>query len=122
MAKESVIYLKVESKFYDDKLKRAVQGMQHFEQQCEQTGKSLSDADQKTVEYIKALGDMGTVATSSTGKLNELTKAFTELSVQYQKMSAAEKKSAPGQALASSLDKLKGRIGELKGQIDTAKS
>ena len=122
MAKESVIYLKVESKFYDDKLKRAVQGMQHFEQQCEQTGKSLSDADQKTVEYLKALGDMGTVATSSTGKLNELTKAFTELSVQYQKMSAAEKKSAPGQALASSLDKLKGRIGELKGQIDTAKS
>ena len=38
------------------------------------------------------------------------------------KMSAAEKKSAPGQALAGSLDKLKGRIGELKGQIDTAKA
>ena len=121
MAKESVIYLKVESKFYDDKLKRAVQGMQHFEQQCEATGKSLADADKKTLDYINALGDMGTVATSATGKLNELTKAYTELSVQYQKMSAAEKKSAPGQALAGSLDKLKGRIGELKGQIDTAK-
>ena len=121
MANESVIYLKVESKFYDDKLKRAVQGMQHFEQQCEATGKSLADADKKTLDYINALGDMGTVATSATGKLNELTKAYTELSVQYQKMSAAEKKSAPGQALAGSLDKLKGRIGELKGQIDTAK-
>ena len=122
MAKESVIYLKVESKFYDDKLKRAVQGMQHFEQQCEATGKSLADADKKTLDYISALGDMGTVATSATGKLNELTKAYTELSVQYQKMSAAEKKSAPGQALAASLDKLKGRIGDLKGQIDTAKN
>ena len=117
MAKESVIYLKVESKFYDDKLKRAVQGMQHFEQQCEQAGKSLSDADKKTVEYVRALGDMGTVSTTTKGKLNELSNAFTELTLQYNNFTEEEKKSPIGVGLLKSLDLIKGRVVELKEQL-----
>ena len=118
MAKESVIYLKVDSKFYDDKIKRATDGIKAFEEDCKKAGKSLSEADNKTVEYTKALGNMGTVAKSAKGQMVELTKSFTELSLSYKKMTDEEKASPFGKAMAASIDQLKGRIVSLKTDLD----
>ena len=70
------------------------------------------------MEFTRSLGKMDTTATTAKGKLGEMTKAFTDLSVQYKNMTDEEKKSPFGQALSKSLDELKGRIGESKTQLD----
>lgn len=113
--------LKVDSKEYDSKIQRATAGLLAFEKECQSAGKSMADASKEQVEFAKSLGQMDTVANSSTQKLGELKKAFTELNVQYQNMTKAEKNSDYGKALKGSLDQLKGRIGDLNGQIGKAK-
>ena len=66
---------------------------------------------------MRALGQMDTTSRTATGKLAEMKKTFTELSVVYKNMSDQEKASPVGQALAQSLDQLKSRIGESKSQL-----
>ena len=113
-----VTRLVVESKEYDSKIQRATAGLTALEQHCKATGKSLADVDKETLDYVKALGKMETVSSSAVGSLSELQKAFKELSVQYKNLSADEKKSPYGKAMAASLEQLKGRIGDLGGQLD----
>ena len=112
-----VTRLVVESKEYDSKIARATQGLTQFEKKCREAGGTLEFVEKEDLEFVKALGQMETVSSSATGKLGELKKAFTELSVQYKNLTDAEKQSPYGQALAGSLDQIKGRIGELGGQL-----
>ena len=109
--------LKVDSKEYDSKIQRATSGLLAFEKQCQSAGKSMADASKEEVEFAKSLGQMDTVASSATGKLGELKKAFTELSIQYQNLTKEEKQSPYGKALAGSLEQLKGRIKGLEGNL-----
>lgn len=74
--------------------------------------------EKDTLEYVRALGQMDTVSRTATGKLSEMKKTFTELSVVYKNMTDEEKNSPFGKALATSLDQLKARIGESKMQLD----
>ena len=117
MAKESVIYLKVESKFYDDKIKRATEGIKHFEEECRTAGKSLDQADKKTLDYVKALGDMGTVAKTAKGQLREYTNALNDLTSTYKAMSDAEKNSEFGKAMSASIEQIKVKAADLQDQI-----
>lgn len=115
-----VTRLVVESKEYDSKIARATSGLTQFEKKCREVGGTLEFVEKEDLDFVKALGQMDTVATTATGKLGELKKAFTELSVQYKNLTDAEKQSPYGQALAGSLDELKGRIGDLGKQISEA--
>ena len=74
--------------------------------------------EKETLDYVRALGQMDTTSRTATGKLAEMKKTFTELSVVYKNMTDEEKNSPFGKALATSLDQLKGRIGESKVQLD----
>ena len=109
--------MKLESQDFDNKLKSATANLQHMEREVRRTGASFEYADKEELEFLQSLGRMETKALDSSGKLKELTKSFTELSIVYKNMTEEEKKSAPGQALAASIDQIKGRIGDLKGQI-----
>lgn len=109
--------LKVESSEYDAKIKRAQQGLLNLENSLKKSGRSFADADAEQVKYVRSLGRMETVSKTAKGKINELSQAFTELSMQYKRMSDQEKSSAYGKALSKSLDELKGRIGDAKGQL-----
>ena len=109
--------LKVDSQEYDNKIKNAVQGLQHLERSARDAGKSLNDASKEQVEYVRSLGNMETKATSARGKLSELTKGYTELSMQYRRMTDEDKRGDYGKALGQSLDQLKGRINGLKGDL-----
>ena len=109
--------LKVDSQEYDNKIKNAVQGLQHLERSARDAGKSLNDASKEQVEYVRSLGSMETKATSARGKLSELTKGYTELSMQYRRMTDEEKRGDYGKGLAQSLDQLRGRISGLKGDL-----
>ena len=107
---DSILRLKVDSQEYDQKIKRAAEGIQRYAEQCRKAGGTLEHLDDGVEEFVRALGQMETVSKSAKGSINEMTKAFTELSVQYNKLTDEEKNATFGQALKVSLDELKGRI------------
>ena len=116
---DAIVRLRVESSEYDQKLSRATQQLQHMEKEVRRTGATFAYADKEELEFVRSLGSMETKADSAKGKIAEMTKSFTELSLQYNRLTKEEKASPFGQALAASLDQLKGRIkateGDLKG-------
>ena len=109
--------LKVESSEYDSKIQRAAKGLQHLEAATRSAGKTMADASKEDIEFTRALGQMETVSNDAKGKIGELTKAFTNLSVQYNNLTKQEKQSPYGKALAGSLDQLKGRIKGAKSEM-----
>ena len=115
---ESILRLKVNSAEYDNKLKQAAQGLTRYADECRKVGGTLEVVEKETLDYVRALGQMDTTSRTATGKLVEMKKTFTELSVVYKNMTDEEKNSPFGKALATSLNQLKGRIGESKVQLD----
>ena len=115
---DSVVRLTVNSSEYDQKLKRAAEGLTRYADECRKVGGTLEVVEKDTLEYVRAIGQMDTTSRTATGKLAEMKKTFTELSVVYKNMTDEEKNSPFGKALATSLDQLKGRIGESKMQLD----
>ena len=109
--------LKLESGEYDSKVKRATQSLLHMEAECRKVGQTMATAGKEQVAFARSLGQMETVSTHVRGKLNELTQSYTELMVQYKRLSDEEKRSPFGRALSSSLDQLKGRIADTKQQL-----
>lgn len=107
---DSILRLKVDSQEYDQKIKRASEGIQKYATECKKAGGTLTQLDDGVEEFVKALGQMDTVSRSTKGSINEMTKAFTDLSVQYNRLTEEEKQSPFGRALSSSLEQLKGRI------------
>ena len=109
--------LKVDSTEYDSKIKRATQGLLAMEDACRKVGGTLSILEEDERKFVQGLGQMETVSRSARGRLSELTQAYTDLSVQYKRLTDEEKKGDFGKALSSSLEQLKGRIGEAKQQL-----
>ena len=115
---DSILRLRVDSAEYDNKLKQAAQGLNRYADECRKVGGTLEVVEKETLDYVRALGQMDTTSRTATGKLAEMKKTFTELSVVYKNMTDEEKNSPFGKALSTSLDQLKGRIGESKVQLD----
>ena len=115
---DSILRLRVSSEEYDNKLKQAAQGLTRYADECRKVGGTLEVVEKETLDYVRALGQMDTTSRTATGKLAEMKKTFTELSVVYKNMTDEEKNSPFGKALSTSLDQLKGRIGESKVQLD----
>ena len=109
---DSILRLKVDSQEYDNKLKRATEGLQRYAEGCKKAGGTLAHLDDGVEEFVKSLGNMDTVSKSAKGSINEMTKSFTELSVVYNKLTEEEKNSPFGKALNDSLNTLKSRIQE----------
>ena len=118
---DSIVRLKVDSQEYDQKLRRAAEGLQRYADGCRQVGGTLSVVEQETLDFVKAVGQMDTVSRTATGKLAEMNKAFIELSMQYKQMTDEEKQSPFGRALSQSLDQLKTRINDSKTQLNDVK-
>ena len=107
---DSILRLRVQSEEYDNKLKRASEAIQRYAEKCREAGGTLEHLDDGVLDFVRSLGQMDTVSKSAKGSIGELTKAFTDLSVQYNKLTDEEKNAPFGKALKSSLDELKGRI------------
>lgn len=114
---DSILRLKVESQEYDNKLKRAAEGIQRYADGCKKAGGTLTQLDDGVEKFVKELGKMETVSRSAKGQVGEMTKAFTDLSLQYKRLTDEEKKSPFGRALAQSLDQLKDRINDTQKNI-----
>ena len=109
--------LKLESGEYDSKIKRATQGLLQMEQECRKVGGTLAVLEKDQLEYVKGLGKMETVSQSARGRVSELTRAYTELSIQYKRLTDEEKKGDFGMALSQSLDQLRTRIQQSKKDL-----
>ena len=83
---DSILRLKVDSQEYDNKLKRAAEGLQRYADGCRKAGGTLTQLDEGVEDFVKALGNMETVSKSAKGSIAEMTKVFTEMSVQYNKL------------------------------------
>ena len=114
---DSILRLQVESQEYDAKLKRATEGLQRYVDGCRKVGGTLEVVEKETLDYVKAIGQIETVSRSATGKLSEMKRAFTDLSVQYNQLTDAEKTAPFGKSLAASLDQLKTRIRETRTEL-----
>lgn len=114
---ESILRLKVQSEEYDSKLKRAAEGLNRYIEGCRKAGGTLEHVDDGVKEFTQQLGKMETVAGGARGKLGEMTKAFTDLTMQFNAMSDAEKRGQFGKALSSGLDELKQRIISTKQEL-----
>ena len=116
---DSILRLKVESQEYNAKLKRAADGLNRYVENCRKVGGTLEHVEQETLDFVKAIGRMETVSKTASGKLSEMKKAFTEFSMQYKEMSAAEKNSPVGRALSQSLDQLRTRIRDTQRDLQS---
>lgn len=114
---DAIVRLKVESQEYDSKLERATQKLQHMENECRKIGGTFEYVDKEQMDLVKSLGQMETKATTARGKVAEMTKSYTELSLQYKRLSDQEKQSPFGKAMAQSLDQLKSRIKDASSEI-----
>ena len=114
---DSILRLKVESQEYDAKIKRASEGLQRYVDGCRQAGGTLESLDDGVLDFVKALGDMGTVATTSKAKLREMSAAITDLTVTYRGLTEEEKKGDVGKSLSASLEKLKVRAATVRDAI-----
>lgn len=114
---DNLVRLRLESSEYDQKLKRAAEGLQRYADGCRKVGGTLEVVEKDTLDYVRAIGQMETHSRTATGKLNEMKKAFVEFSSVYRNMTEAEKQSPVGRALAQSLDQLKVRINDSKNQL-----
>lgn len=109
--------LKLESGEFDSKIARATKGLLTMEKECREVGGTLAILEKDQLEFVKGLGQMETVSQNAKGKIAELTSAFTELSVQYNRLADEEKSGDFGTALAASLDQLKIRIQDSKAEL-----
>lgn len=114
---DAIVRLKVESQEYDSRLERATQKLQHMEKECRKIGGTFEYVDKEQLDLVKSLGQMETKATSAKGKVAEMTKSYTELSLQYKRLSDQEKQSPFGKAMAQSLDQLKSRIKDTNAEL-----
>lgn len=114
---DNLVRLRLESSEYDQKLKRAAEGLQRFADGCRKVGGTMEVVEKDTLDYVRAIGQMETHSHTATGKLNEMKKSFVEFSSVYRNMTEAEKQSPVGRALSQSLDQLKVRINDSKNQL-----
>lgn len=117
MAQGVVIRFKADSTEYDARLKRSIEQMKQMENEAKKLNGTVDRTDESYIKFVQSLGSMETKANSAKGKINEMTQAFTELSLQYNRLTKEEKASPFGNALASSLDQLKSRIKGAKSEL-----
>lgn len=111
---ESILRLRVQSDEYDNKIKRAAEGIQQYAQKCREAGGTLSFLDDGVLEFVQSLGQMDTVAKGSRQQMRELSNALTTLTTTYRGLTEEEKNSPFGVELARGIDALTERAGEAR--------
>lgn len=117
---DSILRLKVESSEYDNKLKRAAEGIRHLADVAHKGGGELTGLEKAELDYVKALGDMETKSRSAAGQVRELESTYKELKVIYDQLNEVEKADEGGKALALSLETLKQRAQDARKGLDDA--
>jgi len=117
MAK-SVLELACDTGQWNSGLKKAQGAMDSFVKDAGGMSAALQKDNERMTQFVGMMGKMATTSKTAKGQLNELTKTYTDLTMQYKRLSDAEKKSPFGHALQNSLGQLRGRIQQTRGELD----
>lgn len=109
--------LKVDSQEYDAKIKRATQSLNEMTTAAEREGNKIATANKENIALAQSLGKMATVSTTAKGKMAELTSAIEAATIQYNRLTAAEKQGQFGRALNASIGQLQTRLAGLKTEM-----
>lgn len=111
---DSILRLRVEDKDYDSRLRNATQGLNRYIDGCRKAGGTLAYVEQETLNFVKALDKMPTVAEGGYMAIKELRRSIVDLTIQYRGLTDEEKQSPFGQAMAQSIDSLTERAARVK--------
>ena len=117
---DNILKLRVESSEYDQKLKKAAEGIRHLAEVAHKGGGELTGLEKAELDYEKGLGSMETKSRTAAGSVRELESTYKELKVVYDQLNDVEKADEGGKALAASLDQIKQRAQEARAQLDNA--
>ena len=120
---DSILRLKVDSQEYDNKIRRAADGIQQYAQRCREAGGTLTQLDDGVLEFVQSRGKMDTVATTTKQQLREMSNALTTLTTTYRELTDEEKQSPFGKELSKSIQQLTERAGKAKdAMVDVEQS
>lgn len=114
---DSILRLKLDSGEYENKIKRATQGLLQMERECRSLGGTLAYLETDQRQFVSSLGRMDTKSQTVKGRVNELSAAYTELRTQYNRLTDEEKKGDFGKALNQSLGEMRERIRDGKQEL-----
>ena len=117
-ASNSILKLQVDDKQYEASLKSAQSGIQALMDALRQSGKAFNDVDKQTEQYVRELGKMEAKATTTRGRIGEMSSAFIELSQVEKQLTNQERQSPVGKALTESLEQLKRRTIDAKNELE----
>lgn len=117
---DSILRLRVQSDEYDNKLKRAAEGIQRLASKIHDSQGEFVGLENEQKEFIKNLQYMNTVNQTATGKVKELETAYKGLQTMYNGFNAFEKNSEEGKILAEQLSILKERTLQARKEMEDA--
>ena len=117
---ESILRLKVSSEEYDNKLKRAAEGIQRLASKIHDSQGEFVGLTNDQKEFIRNLQYMNTVSQTATGKVKELETAYKGLQTMYNGFNAFEKNSEEGKILAEQLSILKEKTLQARKEMEDA--
>ena len=110
---ESVVRLRIDTKEYDANIKRAGEALTQYFNRVRQGGGTLEHLDKGVLDAVKAMGELGTKSDSTRGAMRELLQATADMTVQYRRLTEAERATPLGEAMAQSIAQMTDRAGEL---------
>ena len=116
MANQSVLELAVNVGRWDAGLKKAKQSLDSFTQASGGIQQALEKDSQKMQQFVRMMGNMESTAKTAKGQMNDYKGTIEQLTMQYNRMTDAQKKSV-GQDYLNTIDQLKQKYQAVNEEI-----
>ncbi len=116
MAK-SVLELAVGTGQWDAGLKKAKSALDNFTQANGGLQQALDKESQKMQKFVQMMGQMDSTAKTAKGQMNDYKATIEQLTMQYNRMSEAQKKTI-GQDYLNSIDQIKEKFRQAKAEME----
>ena len=114
---KSTLELAVGTGSWDAGLKRATKSLSDFIQSQGGLKQALDQDSEKVRTFVQMMGRMESTSKTLRGQINDYNATIEQLTVQYNRLSDAQKKTI-GQDYLKSIEQLKGKYSEAKGSLD----
>lgn len=116
MANQSVLELAVGTGKWDAGLKKAKSALDNFTQSNGGLQQALDKESQKMQQFVRMMGSMESTAKTAKGQMNDYKSTIEQLTMQYNRMSEAQKKTV-GQDYLQAIDQMKQKYQSVNEEI-----
>jgi len=113
----SMLELGVGTGKWDAGLKKAKQSLDNFTQANGGLQQALEKESQKMQKFVQMMGQMDSTAKTAKGQMNDYKATIEQLTMQYNRMSEAQKKTI-GQDYLNSIDQIKEKFRQAKAEME----